>query len=284
MARSRGSYPYPVLDGSDDVDSEFAMVNTQMMSLVGSMQFDFEVRLTDVDIQRYLAEGSARLVMKWRCAETFRLGQVTPHLVQEFARTRKYRVAVPQDEIDGAVNLALQIVATEPIPDYRLSRQNEDYGDASFAIEPGDVLALGGYTTVQARKLYDPMQPPLESCFEFKEDAQLSSGISLEYSDQDHVVVWIATEVFRDFVSLRSRPDFQIVAVMLPALMATLTYMKHEAEPGDLVEERAWYRALTKLIEKHRVEHKSVVEQAQAILEDPIGRSVREESLDGEEY
>ena len=284
MARTRGSYPYPVLDRSDDVDSEFTMSNTRMMSLVESMQFDFEVQLTDDDLRKQLLQGNAKLVMKWRCAETFRLGQVTPHLVQELARTKKYTVAIPQDEIDGPVNLELQIVAAVAIPEYQLSKQNEDYGDTSFSIQPGDVLALGGYTTVQARKLYDPMQPPLESCFEFKEDEQLPSGIQLEFSNQDHVVVWIASATFRDFVALRSRPDFQIAAVMLPALMATLTYMKHEAQPEDLAEERAWHKALSKLIEKHKVDSKSVIEQAQAILEDPIGRSVHEESLDREEY
>jgi hypothetical protein len=283
MPRTRGSYPYPVLDRSDDVDSEFAMSKTRMASFTGHMELEFDVTLTDEDLRDHLRAGTADLVVRWRCPRTFKLGQITPKRIQNLPRATRYSISLAQDDIDGRVDFELQIVATTRIPYYRLSRQNQDYRDATFAIEPGSVLGVGGVLTIQARKLYDPMQPPLESCFEFKEDDQLRSGIQLAYENPNHVMVWIASATFRDFAALRLRPDFQIATVMLPALMATLTYMKHEVQSGDDLEDYAWHRALTNLLKQHKVEEEPVIVQAQTILENPIGRAVEKESAELDE-
>lgn len=279
MARTRGSYPHPVLDDSDDVASVFRLINPRMNSLTERMDLEFEVELTDEDLSSHLQAGTAELVVRWKCAETFGLGFLKPKLIQSLERSKRYLVSLPQDDLDGRVEFQLQILAATDIPFYCLGRQNRDYADATFRVREGSVLAVGGIITVQARKLYDPMQPPLEACFVFKDAPTLSSGIELDFGDSEHVVVWIASEAFQDFVALGGRPEFQVASVMMPALMGTLEYMKEVGENG-LVEDTAWHLSLSQRIKDLRGEDKSVLEQAQAILEDPVGRAIKKETED----
>lgn len=277
MARTRGSYPHPVVDASDDTDSIFLMSNTQMEVEVERLRLEFEATLTDEDLKQHLDHGSARMVLRWKCSETFRLGQAEPQKVATLARSHKYVVSLPQEELDGRLELELQIVAAEAIPEYRLSRQNPDYGDTSFGISSGDVLAVGGYTTIQVGKLYDPMRPPLQSCFLFEMGEEVPSGIRLVYTGSDQVTVRISPALYTDFASLRGREDFQIAVVMLPALMETLAYMQHERASGDVLDDFAWYQALSNLIDQHNLKDRPVLEQAQTILEDPMGRTFTKE-------
>lgn len=277
MARTRGSYPHPVVDASDDTDSTFHISNTQLEIEVENVRLEFESTLSDDDLKHLLDHGTARMVLRWKCSETFRLGQVEPRKVATLARSQKYAVTIPQEELDGRLELELQIVAAQAIPNYRLTRQNPDYGDASFSVSSGDVLAVGGYTTIQVGKLYDPMRPPLQSCFKFELDEQVPSGIRLSYTVSDQVTVRISPALYANFVSLRGREDFQIAAIMLPALMETLAYMQHEQASGDVLEDLIWYQALSNLIAQHNLRDKPVIEQAQAILEDPIGRTFSKE-------
>lgn len=279
MARTRGSYPHPVLDDSDDVASVFRLLNPRMNSLVENMDLEFEVELTDEDLNGHLQAGTAELVMRWKCAETFGLGFLKPKLIQSLERSKRYMVSLPQENLDGRVEFQLQILAATDIPFYYLCRQNRDYADATFRVREGSVLGVGGIINVQARKLYDPMQPPLEACFVFQDAPNLPSGIELDFGSQEHVVVWIASESFQDFVALGGRPDFQVASVMVPALMGTLEYMKEVGENG-LIEDTAWHLSLSQRIKDLGAEDKSVLEQTQAILEDPVGRAIKKETED----
>lgn len=277
MARARGSYPHPVVDDSDDTDSIFLMSNIQIEVEVERLRLQFEATLTDEDLKQHLDQGRARMVLRWKCSETFRLGQVEPQKLATLARSHKYAVSLPQEELDGLLELELQIVAAEAIPAYRLSRQNADYGETAFSISSGDVLAVGGYTTIKVGKLYDPMRPPLQSCFLFEMDSEVPSGIRISYTGSDQVTVRISPAVYTDFASLRGREDFQIAVVMLPALMETLAYMQYERASGDVLDDFAWYQALSNLIDQHNLRDKPILEQAQTILEDPIGRTFTKE-------
>lgn len=279
MARTRGSYPHPVLDDSDDVASVFRLLNPRMTSLTERMDLEFEVELDDEDLSTHLHAGTAELLVRWKCPETFGLGHLKPRLIQSLEKSKRYLVSLPQDDLDGRVEFQLQILAAADIPFYCLGRQNPDYADATFRVRDGSVLAVGGIITVQARKLYDPMQPPLEACFVFRELSSLPFGIELDFGGSEHVVVWIASEAFQEFVALGGRPEFQVASVMVPALMGTLEHMREVGENG-LIEDTAWHRSLRQRIKDLQAEDKSVLEQAQAILEDPVGRAIKKETED----
>jgi hypothetical protein len=60
--KTRGSYPHPVLDASDDVASFIEVFNPTVASSVEDVEIRFQVRMTDPDIQSLLDAGQARYI------------------------------------------------------------------------------------------------------------------------------------------------------------------------------------------------------------------------------
>lgn len=277
MVKARGSYPHPVIDASDDVDSEFRMANVEKASRVDSFELYFDVFLDDDEIKEYLEDRTARMVMRWRCRQTMRIGYEEPRRDPSRASGRRWLVSLPHSDISGPIQMELQIIAAAPIDDYQLRNQNPDYGQARFRIQPGDVLAVGGSVNVLPDKAYDPMNPPIESCFEIMPSEEVAEGIKLLFHDDQKVIVLVNHETAEKMRHLPGRTEYLTATVMLPALVGALDYMKYEAGEGDFLGDNLWYRALENLLSTHKVEHEPPLVQAQRILHDPIGRSVAKE-------
>lgn len=276
MSSRRGSYPHPLIDGSDDVSTDFVARELKLVMGATSISFEFELDLDDDDLIGYLHAGAAEIVVRWRCAQTFRLGQLEPQQLSAFGQTQRLRGSLFQDDVAGKVQLEFQVVARRAIPQYRLSLQNPDYGDAVFDIAPGDVLAVGGSAEFNADKIYDAMDPPVDACFQFIEDHTVASGIVVDFGDEYAVKVRLSTKAFAAFAIQKGRPALQTSSVLFPALMQTLVHLGEDREDGGDSPNTGWGRTITTLIERYDVREKTVVEQAQAILEDPVLRVLQE--------
>ena len=51
-----------------------------------------------------------------------------------------------------------------------------DYGGGTFHLQPGDIIADGGYFEFEPDKLYDPLEAPVGSCFQFIAESQDQEG------------------------------------------------------------------------------------------------------------
>jgi hypothetical protein len=275
MTSKRGSYPYPLLDAGDDVDSNFVISNVIWTASVRSLGVEFRLLLTDDDLWSYIESGAARIVVRWRCAQTFKLGQAVPRETVAFGRARDYVFELAQDDIIGRLQFEVQIVATRAIPQYQLKAQSPDYGDISFSIGEGDLLALGGSAELLPGKAFDPMRPPLDSCFRIVEEHSLKFGIFVDWENDDYVDVKVASATFQHFSALVGQPKLQLAVVMVPALMATLAYL---ADANNaLALDSAWGRSITSLCKGRGLVGKTPLEQVQALLEDPIGQAMAAE-------
>ena len=78
IAAKRGSYPHPVLDGSDDIDSTFQVLNVTIAPTVDDVEIRFQVRMDDPDIQKLIDAGDARLSFRWKCGPTFSSEELEP--------------------------------------------------------------------------------------------------------------------------------------------------------------------------------------------------------------
>ena len=74
----RGSYPHPVLDMSDDVDSYFIVSNPGVSPSIEDIELTFEVRTDDPTLIRLLEERKARASLRWRCSATLATDEREP--------------------------------------------------------------------------------------------------------------------------------------------------------------------------------------------------------------
>lgn len=275
MATLRGSYPHPVLDDTDDVSTTIEVLNVSVVPTVEDVEVSFEVRMTDPDVGQLLKDGRAEYRFRWTCSATIDNDTLGQTRVTPLADSTRHQGWIDQHRIRGPVSVSVMIVATEELLDYRLGAQHVDYQGASFRLRPGDVIADAGFFEFEPDKMYDPLKPPLASCFQFKPDDQVRKGIQVRFYDDDRVLVRFAPQLYADFASLGDRPELQISLVVLPALIATISYIQsNQGDDGEDLRDRRWLQVILGLMEQVGRIDDPPLDLAQGILSHQLDRAL----------
>jgi hypothetical protein len=272
----RGSYPHPVLDASDDVASYFDVSNVLVSPTIEDICVTFDVRTDDPTLKHLMATGEARLSLRWRCSATLASGEHEPHPRMTLADGHKYESWIDQREVHGTVDADIRVLAMEPLSDFHWERQHPDYGDAVFDLRMGDVLAEGGSLTFEAYKLYDPLNPPIGSCFRFMEDPRLHRGIRVTFEEDDAILVRLSPDVHRNLRLLTPRTELQISSVVLPALIQTISYIQRTIKDNsEDLSDRIWFKAINDKVSRlGGFDDSDALEIAQKILDYPVDRTL----------
>ncbi|CAM3698649.1 hypothetical protein [Parendozoicomonas haliclonae] len=272
---NRGSYPHPVVDAADDVSSDFKVINILVDSSQQDIEITYEIRTDDPDLRRLLDNGSAIHSLRWRCSSTISTGEMEPAEYQRTSTGFRLRAWLDQQQVKGRVDANVRIIVAKELRNHCWLRQHNDYGDASFDLLPGDVLADGGPFSFDAEKIYDPLNPPVGSCFKFIRSTR-HKGIKAAFDGNETVDVQIPEKTFDNFQLFSHRPDLQISLVVLPALMETLNFIKSNKESEEEpLDDKIWYREIDQLVEARGGWKQSVLELAQKVLENPIDTAIR---------
>lgn len=270
----RGSYPHPVIDTADDVDSHFEVRNVLVDPTQQDIEVTYDILTNDPDLTRLLDEGEAVHSLRWRCSSTISTGEMKPTEIRRNAAGFSLRAWLDQDLVKGDVIAEVGVIVAKAIDHHGWERQHADYGNAKFDLRPGDLLAKGGTIRFNAAKLYDPLDPPIGSCFRFVRSPNLHKRIQVMFDGDETVDVQIPAKTFDDFKLLSHRPDLQIALVVLPSLMETLGFMKANRDEEPL-ENKAWFTALDRLVGDRGGWDQKLLELAQKLLESPIDTAVR---------
>ena len=270
---NRGSYPHPIVDAADDVASDFEVLNVLVDPSQQDIEITYEVRTDDSDLLNLLDSGSAVHSLRWRCSSTISTGEMSPTEYQRMPAGFRLRAWLDQQLVRGDVVAEVRVVAAKDLRGYRWTNQHVDYGDARFDLLSGDILADAGSFQFDAHKMYDPLDPPLGSCFKFIRSTSLRKRIKAAFDDDDAVYVKIPAKTFDDFKLFAHRPDLQVALIVLPALMETLSFIKTNGDDEPL-DDKAWFVAITKLVEAHGGWEQSLLDLAQKILESPIDTAI----------
>jgi hypothetical protein len=259
------------------VAASIEVFNVSITPAVDDVEVRFQIRMTEPRIQSLIKDGEAKYSFRWSCSSTIDNGDLGALAQMQYAESTGYVGWIDQERIRHTVRVEVKIIATSPLEQYRLETQHPDYANAAFAIMPGDVLADGGYFEFEPSKSYDPLKPPIGSCFRFESNSQLKRGLRVQFHDDEHVLVAFPENVLAGFGMLRERPDLQIGLVVLPALMETLTFIKENTAAGDHGEDltgKTWYTAISRLVEEAGSLDDSSFDLAQKILGNPLDSSL----------
>ena len=272
---TRGSYPHPVLDASDDVASRFEITSATVEATQEDVEIKLQVVIDDPDLLGHIKSGLCRYSLRWTCGTTISTGRLNPKSPESIPTASARGFLSDQQYLSGEVDVELHVMAAKPISAFGWSRQNAEYGDAVFDIDTGDIVAFGGSFTFNAKKHYDPLSPPVGSCFKFINDPGLRKGIRINFDSDKEVVVRIPSSLMENLHHFSGWPDLQIATLVLPALMETLAFMKanNESEEEDLSDFR-WFVAISSMVNENGGLEKSPLHLAQKILENPIDRAM----------
>ena len=272
MAR-RGSYPHPIIDAADDVDSTFDVRNVIVDCSQQDVEITYEIVCDDPDLERLLDDGLAMHSLRWHCSATLSTGEMQPEVYRRSPSVYGLRAWIDQELISGDVAVDVRAIASQAIRGHSWKRQHPDYANESFELQVGDVLADGGQFRFNAKKNYDPLDPPIGSCFQFVRSTSRRKRIEVAFDGDQMVDVVIPAETFDDFKLLSHRLDLQISLVVLPALMETLYFMKANRNTDDEpLNDKIWFKTIERLVGEHGGWDRTAFELAQRILENPIDR------------
>jgi hypothetical protein len=283
----RGSFPYPVLDWTDDVTSSFEILNVTKSPSTEDIVVAFDLESNDPDLWARVDDGALRVEFRWTCNATMEAGVLESLTVRSIGPVRRsFETSLPQDRVARAIDIEVIVVAACPSPAWSWSRQHPDYAGETFEVEEGDILAQVPSFPISAKKLYDPMSGPVGACFEFVRQPSLRRGMRVDLSSDEVVRVELADRLYNDLTQLSHRPELLVSLIVLPALTDTLARLRLMAD-HDTVEDSAWYLSLNRMVLDRTDRAESLASEfevlpiAQRLLEHPIDSAL--ESLTTEE-
>lgn len=136
------AFPYPVLtnDGSSTADftnSAFQTANLQLEIKGEKRQMlvlSYEFLLSNEAIRNLIELGDATYALEIRCSDTL-FRQV--HKVVQHG-TVKFRA----DKVFGKVEITPMVVITKKVTGFSSDDLNEEFGESTFLLSPGDIIAI----------------------------------------------------------------------------------------------------------------------------------------------
>lgn len=233
------SFPYPLLDTNDFGRDDYLHGTFEAeieISELGNDQFRVTARYScDVsELCDLVGKGHANFCLVIICSQTFvRRAFLTNESNQ--------KIDLSTDNFYGEVKLIPQIVVVKEVPNYYSKSLNEEYGQASFHLSEGDVLAVAQTETWFFE--FTPMS--LKSLFEVHSTESLPPYAYSVGTDSDRLVINMGFKLRQLWDQIRHSPEhkpFLMMSIYKDAVMIALDDLSRNEEDSL---EHMWARALT---------------------------------------
>jgi hypothetical protein len=239
------SYPHPVLSyfGDDIVGSAFQPM-IRIKPSKTSYTFEVAFKTSNKDLVAALNGKSAQNSVHVECATTRYRNLFS-------SSEEKFSFEIPQDKLDGRVELCSFILSSQDSSNYRVAGVHKDYANLKFSIQKADTLAVGPDSSFIAEKKADPLRKIPSIFLITQNDAPDAVAIDINLSGPK-IVVSLSKAVHDGYRILsKSAPMHAVLCsvVIVPVLVSILETLKHASSSADdssSLESCRWYIVLAK--------------------------------------
>ena len=275
MSQNNLAYPYPVLTAyNDDVQPALVAQNVQ----VGEMQVinnDYVLPLTlileDQQLLQLIAEGKAEYMFDVNCpASLYRRCINSKH--------NEVNIVFPLKRVSGVAKIRPYVIAKTAFT-YQNPAFHPDYGNESFEIEEGDVLAIFNVVTYDFEINYNQLKAFSSIMFIRKADDENEKDIRY-LMDEPKIVIILPVDKFAKYNQFKADPQYTSAVHASLAQNALLAVLMQTNWDDEDAQEPLWKRTI-----RYRVTHEeelipyndltnqeNLVIIAQKLLGDPIQR------------
>lgn len=246
MRIKQRQYPYPVLSFfSDDLPRcTFQTAIQQKCVTKTAFEMDAQCKTSNPELRNLVKEHKACYALHLECTSTkYR------NLVSSFEEAFSFNLDA--HEVDGRIEVCSFILAHEDLSSYRNQSFHRDYGDTSFKVKKGEVLAVAREQTIDIEKKIDPLRKFPSIFIVTHAQSPDAPGVDVDLSN-DKISIILSADNFEIFKKLRQNQAYQPVIsamIVVPALVLALETIKtmntSDAQFGDF-EERKWFRVIEK--------------------------------------
>jgi hypothetical protein len=264
MKASRNvSFPHPVVGNADDAAGNLApevVRSNDRRTLTLNIR---ELVTHNAALDRCIAEGLAEFVTRVECGSTgFRKSYLT--------RKRAQQIKVPIHELYREVQIELGVIAKHDIPDYRPTDPHPDYGDSTFPVEAGDILAIAPPRHFVLDVQWDPLRAPMQSIMRIVRDDR-DSGPMIAFLENDKIIVRVSSLDYDRYSMCKgNNPDVLHASLVLPVLIQAIQKKDDQDYQGFL-----WSQRLRDLLGRIEDDEDPLV-AAQQLLRLPLERALKQ--------
>lgn len=268
------SYPHPVLGNEDDLGGFFRVAPFHYELKKEDITLNPIFNLKNAAIEELIRNGKASFVTEVECRSTFfRTSYSTGKTIDRFT--------IPAKLVRERVTVGFYVCADKDIPGYKPSECHPDYEGATFDIEVGDVLAVGGYTSFIAEKNFDPLRPPVSSFMSIREGGHHEGPMQIDY-ENEKITIILSKADWRNYLDVRGQKlaeGMLHASIVFPVLIDAIHQVQNGN--GDYID-MSWFGRLEAILDGNSLRSKEPFEAAQKILETPLSRGLQSvESLLG---
>lgn len=262
MKRKTTNSPYPVLYpfGVDYLPEQGYTGQTVGFDLCGDpevsvdksshdirIRFDFDLR--EPTLEELVARGDAKYYVNVECGSTY-------YREAAVQSEKQFELVIPYQKISGKLEIFAGLTAAKDLPGFHAAGFSDKFGNNSFDIEEGDILAAATGWDVELEELDGDMSPYIYVARDDSEEVRNELWVD---GSGDTLVVYLAKSVY-DIYFNRARDgrykDLIIALVMKPAILSALQRECLRAHHGGIEEDqepldtqgKRWLRKLDGLI------------------------------------
>lgn len=275
MITRKRSYPHPVLAPfTDDVTpSEFSLAVT-VTSDADNHYLAVSYEYTNQTLAALIAAGDAVHAIHVECKRNF-FRELFP------VAGMSGNVAISATNLVGRVEVSGFVTATKRLSSYQVIGAHPDYGDASFEVEAGDVLAVAPTVVFDAYVDYDPLLNISSILSVHRSEDTAEGRVELDTTG-DRIVATLAQNDFDRYTDLKGDPSLgPLLAnqLVFPAILEAVHEIKSTSEEDFEYEMgRRWFRSIVKKLDELKVDLRrddsSALRAAQELLRLPLRRSL----------
>lgn len=269
------SFPHPVLASfRDDVmPNKFSLGVLQTYD-ADNYYIDVRFDYKNPTLTKLINDGKAIHSVHLECKRNF-YREIFP------LKAPDGRITVRAYELVGRVEVCGFIKAQAPIDGYQIEGAHEDYGDAKFQIQAGDILAVAQTQEFDAYVDYDPLRR-ISSILTIRRSEDHEEGPMEVNTNEDRIIVTLSQKDFDRYTELKADPQLgPLLAnqVVIPALLEGIHKIRDTTDDEFEMEmSYRWFRSVYKKLRDMEIDIRrstvSPIEAVQAVLKLPLRRSL----------
>jgi hypothetical protein len=199
---------------------------------------DINYLVSSSELIEQIKIGSAKFVSIISCRETYFRDAIASDATQVI---KNFDVG----NLRGEVKVDSYIVAVKKIPAFSSPDINPEFGRASFAFTPGDVLAQEETAIFYIdRDLFKPVT----SVFDLVKNPEFSEGEWRINLDDDHIQIVISTAMKESIDNARNNTSMKVILLNSIYFSAAVHAIQRLKEFGSDYEEKKWGRVFFRQI------------------------------------
>jgi hypothetical protein len=265
MRFSPRSLPHPVLNNGDDIVGFAFQANFEVESDKANYYLKIQFHLSHPGLRRLIAEQKAQYVVHVECGTTLYRKRFS------FSKDAEI-VPISADALRDRVEVNFFVCATEQIPSYKAKGAHSDYGEMTFNIRKGDILAVAEGQTFDAEKNFDALKK-ISSIMQIVESMTDDEGPFKVDWNYDKIRIVLSKEDFKGYCQLQTDEKMATAltgAIVLPVLVDAVNTLQTDASEFEAFR---WCRNLQVRLDALKDEPDSLT-KAQKLLDRPLRRTL----------